>query len=119
MEDKYSEITQISIDTIIQFLEQWSNIFSREIRYYDEGWSINLREKTLYPRYIVIFKAYHQNLFSIKSFEIHHDRKGNEHFKDLYYIDNIKSLKELLEEIKSIFYGKDILSSAESKYFKT
>jgi len=118
MEDKYSETTQKEIESINQYLEQWSKIFFKEIRYYTEGWSLNLREKTIYPRYIVIFKPYDQNLFSIKSFEIHYDRTGKEHFNALYFIDKINSLDALLKEINNIFYGKDILSSVESEYFK-
>lgn len=119
MEDKYSKTTQKQIDTISQYLEQWNDLFSSEIKYYAEGWSVNLREKTIYPRYIVIFKAYDHKTFSIKSFEIHYDKLGKEYFKDLYFNDNIRSLDEVLKEIKNVFYGKDILSSAESKCFRT
>ena len=119
MEEKYSETTQKAIDRIGQYLEQWNNLFSSEIKYYAEGWSVNLREKTLYPRYIVIFKPYDNNAYSIKSFEIHYDQLGKEYFKDLYFNDSIKSINELLNEIKNIFYGKDILSSAGSEFFRT
>jgi len=118
MENKYSETTQEEIDTLNRYLDQWNTLFLKEIKYYDEGWSINLREKSLYPRYIVIFKAYDQNSFSIKSFEIHCNQIGKEHFNDLYFIDNLISMDEVLSEIKNIIYGKDIINSAESKYFK-
>jgi hypothetical protein len=118
MENKYSESTQKEIDTLSRYLDQWNNLFLKEIKYYAEGWSVNLREKTVYPRYIVIFKEYHQHTFSIKSFEIHCNEMGKESFKDLYFIDNIISMDDLFNEIKNIFYGKDILSCFEAKDFK-
>jgi hypothetical protein len=119
MEDKYSDTIQKEIEVINRYLTQWDNLFSKEIKYYAEGWSVNLREKTIYPRYIVIFKEYNQNSFSIKSFEIHNNLIGKEHYKDLYFIDNITSLDALLGEIKNILYGKDILSSVKNEHFKT
>jgi hypothetical protein len=111
MEDKYSTNTQKEIDNIIQYLYQWHNLFFIEKNYYAEGWAISLREKTIYPRYIVIFKPYNQNKYLIKSFEIHYNKNGKEYFKDLYFIDTISSMNELFREIKNVFYGKDIINS--------
>jgi hypothetical protein len=117
MEDKYSKITQKEIDIIKQYLDQWNNLFFRDIKYYDEGWSINLREKAIYPRYIVIFKPYNRIEYSIKSFEIHYNQEGKEYFKSLYFIDNIASIEQLIEEIKMIIYGKDIFESIKKENF--
>lgn len=119
MEEKYSPTTQKEIDIIIQYLDQWNNLFSIEINYYFEGWSISLREKTVYPRYIVIFKAYDQKSYSIRSFEIHYNQIGKEHLKDLYFNDNIISVKILKNEIRNILYGKDIIESVGDEKFKT
>jgi hypothetical protein len=119
MDKKYSPTTQKEIDNISQYLDQWSNLFSLEINYYIEGWSICLREMTIYPRFIVIFKPYDQKSYSIKSFEIHYDQTGNEHFKDLYFIGNIISVKILKNEIRNKFYGKVILKSVVNEKFKT
>ena len=119
MEKKYSPSTQREIDIIFQYLDQWNNLFSTEINYYIEGWSISLREKTLYPRYIVIFKPYNQKSYSIKSFEIHLNQTGKEHYKDLYFIVNIISVKILKNEIRNILYGKDILKYVGNEKFKT
>jgi len=108
MEKKYSSNTQNQINDILNFLDTWRELFSIKINYYQEGWAISLREKNLYPRYIVIFKPYELNFYSIKSFEIHFDRENKEIFKELYFNQNIYNLNELIYEIKEIIYGKDI-----------
>ena len=73
MEEKNSSETQIQNKKILKFLKIWKKLFNIKISYYQEGWAIYLREKTLYPRYIVVFKPYTSNLYSIKSFEINFD----------------------------------------------
>jgi hypothetical protein len=108
MEKKYSSNTQNQIDDILNYLYTWRELFSIKVNYYQEGWAIFLREKNLYPRYIVIFKPYELNFYSVKSFEIHSNFENKEIFKELYSNQNIYNLKELLCEIKEIIYGKDI-----------
>ncbi|MFX0026152.1 MAG: hypothetical protein ACFE8M_07035 [Candidatus Hermodarchaeota archaeon] len=108
MEKKYSSTIQNQINDILNYLDTWRELFSIKINYYQEGWAISLREKNLYPRYIVIFKPYELNFFSVKSFEIHFNCDNKETFKELYFNSSVYDLNELMCEIKEIIYGKDI-----------
>jgi hypothetical protein len=108
MENKYSSTTEIQIKSVLNSLELWKDIFLININYYQDGWSISLREKNIYPRYIVIFKSYSLDMYSIKSFEIHFDGNKNESFKEIYFKDKLGNINELTHEIKEIIYGKDI-----------
>jgi hypothetical protein len=110
MDRKYSLDTQKEINTVLANLNEWKNLFSIKEDYFYEGWAIYLKEKSVYPRSIVIFKSYSENNYSIKSFEIN-SSKGKENFKELYVNENIKTLSELYSEVKEIIYGKDILGS--------
>ena len=105
MKNKYIED---QIHKILAYLDEWKELFSIKLNYYEEGWAISLREKNIYPRYIVIFKPYERESFSLKSFEIHFNKNNDESFNEIYYKTNIYKIDELLNEIKEIIYGKDI-----------
>ena len=113
MDRKYSLETQKEVNAVLANLNEWKNLFSIRVDYFYEGWAIYLKEKSIYPRSIVIFKSYSENYFSIKSFEIH-SSKEKELFKELYVNEKIETLSELYSEIKEIIYGKDILGSIPS-----
>lgn len=108
MENKYSSTTQNQVKIILNHLEPWKELFFININYYQDGWAISLREKNIYPRYIVIFKPYTIDIFSIKSFEIHFDANKNESFKEIYCNEKVRNLTDLNQEVKEIIYGKDI-----------
>ncbi|MFX0140106.1 MAG: hypothetical protein ACFFDN_41070 [Candidatus Hodarchaeota archaeon] len=105
MENKYIED---QIHKILVYLDEWKELFNIKLDYYEEGWAISLREKNIYPRYIVIFKPFELEMYSLKSFEIHFNKNNDECFNEIYYKTNIYKINELLNEIKEIIYGKDI-----------
>ncbi|MFW9949482.1 MAG: hypothetical protein ACFFKA_05090 [Candidatus Thorarchaeota archaeon] len=111
MDSKYSLETQREIETLLNELNDWQKFFSITLSYFDEGWALYLREKTLYPRLIVIFKPYLDNNYSINSFEIHFTSDNKEIYKNLYKNENVENVTALLKEFKEILYGKDIISS--------
>ena len=118
MDHKNSFKTQKEVNTVLNKLAEWKNLFSIKIDYFYEGWAIYLKEKSIYPRSIVIFKSYSEDYYSIKSFEIHSNNK-KELFKELYVNEKIKTISNLYSEVKEIIYGKDILGSISSiKYDK-
>ncbi len=110
MNDKYSVKTQNEVNSILERLDEWKNLFFFEIRYFYEGWAIYMREKNTYPRCLVIFKSYSDDYYSIKSFEIHFSGK-KETYKELYINEKIDNIQQLQSEIREIIYGKDILDS--------
>jgi hypothetical protein len=110
MNDKFSVKTQNEVNSILEGLNEWKNFFLFEVSYFFEGWAIYMREKSTYPRSIVIFKSYSDDYYSIKSFEIHFGEK-NESYKELYMKEKIDTVHQLQSEIKEIIYGKDILDS--------
>jgi len=110
MDYKNSLKTQKEVNTVLNKLAEWKNLFSIKVDYFYEGWAIYLKEKSIYPRSIVIFKSYSEDYFSIKSFEIH-SNKEKEFFKELYANEKIETLLNLYSEVKEIIYGKDIISS--------
>lgn len=110
MDHKNSLKTQKEVNTVINKLAEWKNLFSIKVDYFFEGWAIYLKEKSIYPRSIVIFKSYSEDYYSIKSFEIH-SNKEKEFFKELYANEKIETILNLYSEIKEIIYGKDILES--------
>ncbi|MHA1478620.1 MAG: hypothetical protein ACTSPU_10515, partial [Promethearchaeota archaeon] len=69
MNDKYCLKTQNEINSILERLNEWKNLFFLEVRYFYEGWAIYMREKNTYPRSLVIFKSYSNDYYAIKSFE--------------------------------------------------
>lgn len=113
MDRKYSLETQKEINAVLVNFIEWKNLFSIKVDYFYEGWAIYLKEKSIYPRRIVIFKSYSESHYSIKSFEIH-SSKGKEIFKELYVNEKIETISELSSEVKEIIYGKDILGSISS-----
>jgi len=110
MDHKNSLKTQKEVNTVLNKLAEWKNLFSIKVDYFYEGWAIYLKEKIIYPRSIVIFKSYSEDYYSIKSFEIH-SNKEKEFFKELYANEKIENLLNLYTEVKEIIYGKDILGS--------
>ena len=110
MNEKYSVKTQNEVNSILEILSEWKNFFFVEVRYFYEGWAIYMREKSTYPRSLVIFKSYGDDYYSFKSFEIHFSEK-KETYKELYINEKIGTVKQLQSEIKEIIYGKDILDS--------
>ena len=118
MESKYSPEIQAEIDEITNKIQRWQNIFDFKTEFYYNGWAISLREKSVYPRCIIIFKSFDTNSFSIKSFEIHLKNLQKEEYKELYCTDNLNSIKSVLEELKEIIYGKDLIQEASRIYRK-
>jgi hypothetical protein len=116
MKNKYNPETQAEINQIINNIQKWENFFEVKTELFFNGWSISLREKNLYPRYIIIFKSYDSDEYSIKSFEVHLKNYQKEEYKELYSIDHIKNADSMLEELKEIIYGKDILKEASKMY---
>jgi hypothetical protein len=110
MDHKNSLKTQKEVNTVLNKLAEWKTLFSINVNYFYEGWAINLKEKSIYPRNIVIFKSYSEDHYSIKSFEIH-SNKEKDFFKELYANEKIYTLLNLYSEVKEIIYGKDILES--------
>lgn len=119
MESKYSPEIQAEIDEIINKIQKWQNIFDFKTEFYYNGWAISLREKSVYPRCIVIFKSFETNTFSIKSFEIRLKNYQKEEYKELYCNDHINSTKSMLLELKEIIYGKDLIQEASKIYKNT
>jgi hypothetical protein len=113
MDRKYCPETQKEVNTILDKLDEWKNLFSVKVVYFYEGWAIYLNEKSIYPRSIVIFKPYSENYYSVKSFEIHSTNK-KEVFKELYVSERIDTISTLHSEVRDIIYGKDILGSISS-----
>ena len=108
MNTKFSQEIQEDIEDILNKLKFWKDIFYFNTEFYYDGWAIFLREKNLYPRCIVIFKSYENNLYSIKSFEVHLQNFKTEKFKELYSVEKIENQKALLIELREIIYGKDL-----------
>jgi hypothetical protein len=108
MSSKFSQEIQDEIEKILEFLQFWKNLFYFNTEFYVDGWAISLREKILYPRCIVIFKSFENDLYSIKSFEVHLQNFKMEKFKELYSVEKIKNKEALLIELKEIIYGKDL-----------
>ncbi|MFX0074663.1 MAG: hypothetical protein ACFE96_04440 [Candidatus Hermodarchaeota archaeon] len=110
MDRKYSLETQKEINAVLANVSEWKNLFSIKVDFFYEGWAIYLKEKSIYPRSIVIFKSYSETHYSIRSFEIH-TTDEKEVFKELYFKEKIETNTELYSEIKEVIYGKDILGS--------
>jgi len=108
MENKFAPYMEDKVHKLLSYLDDWKGLFSIKLNYYEEGWAISLREKSIYPRYIVIFKPYDLDKYSLKSFEIHFDENNNEALKEIYYNKDIYNLNALFTEVKEIIYGKDI-----------
>ena len=118
MKNKFSPEIQSEINEIIDKIQRWKNIFNYKIDFYFDGWAIFLREKSAYPRFIIIFKSYNENRYLIKSFEVSLKEFQKEEFKELYSNDNISTMNNLLKELKDIIYGKDLIKEASNLYNK-
>ncbi|MFX1418646.1 MAG: hypothetical protein ACFE9N_06980 [Promethearchaeota archaeon] len=116
MKKKFSINTQAEIDYLVDKLQEWKNIFEIKIELFFDGWAISLREKSMYPRSIIIFKSYETNKYSIKSFEIHLKNYHKEEYNEIYSIDAINNINTLVKELKEIIYGKDIMEEASKIY---
>ena len=116
MNEKFSPKIQTEINEIIFKIEKWKNYFNINFEFYFDGWAIFLREKNTFPRFITIFKSYHTNTYSIKSFEVHLKNYNKEEFKELYFINKISNQKNLLDELKAVIYGKDLVKNASKIY---
>ena len=112
MKNKFSKEIQDEIDDLLSKIQKWKNLFEIRIEYYYDGWGIFLREKNLYPRSIIIFKSYKDNIYSIKSFEIHLKDYQKELYKELFSNDNISNVSDLVVELKEVIYGKDLTEEA-------
>jgi hypothetical protein len=116
MKDQFSSETQKDINRILTKIQRWDNFFEFKTELYFNGWAISLREKTLYPRYIIIFKSYETNVYSIKSFQIHLNNYNKEEYKEIYSIGDIENTNSMLKELKDIIYGKDLIEEASKIY---
>lgn len=116
MENKFSLQTQTEINEIINEIQKWKKFFDIKIEFYFDGWAISLREKNVYPRNITIFKSYERNTYSIKSFEVHLKNYNKEEYKELYSVDNINDKNDLVNDLKDLIYGKDLLENASKIY---
>lgn len=116
MENKFSLQTQTEINEIINEIQKWKKFFDIKIEFYFDGWAISLREKNVYPRNITIFKSYERNTYSIKSFEVHLKNYNKEEYKELYSVDNIDDKNDLVNDLKDLIYGKDLLENASKIY---
>ncbi|MFX1481082.1 MAG: hypothetical protein ACFFCI_23625 [Promethearchaeota archaeon] len=108
MKNKFSPNVQNEFEDIFNKIQIWKDLFDIQLEFYHDGWAISLKERRIYPRSIVIFKCYRKNLYSIKSFEVHPQNYKKEKFNELYFIEDIKSKKELFRELRDIIYGKDL-----------
>ena len=116
MENKYSIQTQKEIDTLFIRLQVWKDFFFFKIEYHMDGWAIILDEKNAYPRKIIIFKPYHEEYYSIKSFEVRQNNGKKDVHEELYFNDRINNLDDLIHEVREIIYGKDLMNIASKKY---
>ncbi len=116
MKNKFSSEIQTELNEIKHEIQEWKNLFDIEIELYFDGWAIFLREKSIYPRSIIIFKSYENNTYTIKSFEIHLKEYEKEEFRELYSIEEINNKNHMLLELKEIIYGKDLMNNASNLY---
>ena len=119
MKNKFSIEIQAEIDDFLNKIQNWKDFFDFQIELYFDGWAITLREKSLYPRLIIIFKSFTNNMYSRKSFEIQLKELQKEEFKELYSVDNINNTDALIDELKEIIYGKDLMTEASKIYTNT
>lgn len=106
--NKFSPNVQNEFEDIFNKIQLWKDLFDIQCEFYHDGWAISLKERSIYPRSIVIFKFYKKNLYSIKSFEVHLQNYKKEEFHELYSVEDIKTKKELIRELRDIIYGKDL-----------
>lgn len=115
MENKYVEYNQNLIDYLLGKIKMWKNLFSIKYDYFLDGWAVKLREKNTFPRSIIIFHSYNDNLYSIKSFEIKSTLTKKEEYTELYSKEYIDNIDDVIRELNAIIYGKDLLTFASKK----
>ncbi|TFG25264.1 MAG: hypothetical protein EU529_01680 [Promethearchaeota archaeon] len=76
-----------------------------------------MKEKALYPRSIIIFKSYTKDSFTIKSFEIYLDNHKEEKYKQIYVVEDLLNIADLIKELNEIIYGKDLINYTNKKYY--
>ena len=104
------------IDSILESFYLWKNLFTINIEHYVDGWAIFLRENRPTLRIIIVFKSYEDYSYSIKSSEIsYNDTLKCEEELELYRIENLKSKTQLINELRAVIYGKDIINFASIK----
>lgn len=118
MEQKYSIQTQKQIDYLFIKLQVWKDLFFFKIEYHIDGWSIVLDEKNAYPRKIVIFKPFHKDSYSLKSFEVQQPVGKKCMFEELYSNEKISTIDDLVQDLREVIYGKDLFNVASKKYHK-
>lgn len=111
MENKYSPKNQAEIEKILSKIHTFKKFFSIIIEYYIDM-AIFLNEK-----YIVIFKSYNNDSFSIKSFEINLNDCRKEENKELYSKINLDTIDKVMKEVKNIIYDKDMMRYTLEKYY--
>ena len=119
MKNKFSPDIQNEIKGIIYKIQSWKDLFDFQLEFFFDGWAIYLKERSIYPRSIVIFKSYEKNQYSIKSFEVHLQNFKKEELHELYSVEHIKDQKKLITELKEIIYGKDLGNYIQKMYDDT
>lgn len=109
---KYDNDVKQEIESILNVLEYWKELFSINYEFYIDGWAIYLREKRIYPRLIVLFRS--ERGYSLKSYEIHLMR-DKEIRKEIFSLEHIANKEEALEEVKNVIYGKDLIKKVKQK----
>lgn len=115
--EKYSNDIQSQISTVLESISIWKDLFYIRQEFYIDGYSIILDEDVSYPRRIVIFKKFEGN-YSIKSFEINHEGGLKAKQNEIYSVSDIKEIKSLIKELRSVIYGKDLINSVSCKLRK-
>lgn len=85
---------------------------------FSEGWALFIEERMENPRRIVVSKNIEGNYFGIRSFQIHYKKNGKELVNEIYRIEHIFNIKNLLKELVSIMFGKDLIMQARQAYLK-
>ncbi len=115
--EKYSIDIQNEIESILNSLYSWRNLFSITIEHYIDGWAIYLKEIRAKPRLIIIFKSYEKASYSIRSSEIQfNDLLKNEEELELYKVENLPNQNILIKELKEVIYGKDLINFTSIKF---
>ncbi|MBN1800070.1 MAG: hypothetical protein JW891_01105 [Candidatus Lokiarchaeota archaeon] len=116
MVQKFSPKVQQEIQYLFHKIKIWETLFFFEFEYYFDGWAITLKEKSMYPRIIILFKSYDTNSYSIKSFEVHNKEDGKNEYEELYYVNKIQSEDKLVKELRDVINGKDLMYCVRSKF---
>jgi len=116
MINKFSEEIQKEIEGILNKIQVWNALFNIKLEFYYDGWAVFLKEKNLYLRCIVIFKANESEQYSIKSYNVYLQNYKKEKYQEIYSIENINNQDDVLKELRDIIYGKDLGNQASKIY---